>query len=459
MSYYLKYLKYKKKYLDLKNLDLIDGLSLGNYNYNDFEGGTIGLKSDIDSDQSSDHYNIREISKFWKNNVSEVSHSAQPGYFLMYQKRVSYVAEHYKANGIPKEIVYYDSDTGNESRDNHIHLIKSTVENRWIEHSRTPKRFICIKFCLKINGFGVVVPKYVIDTIKTALNNSPASNTKEKELIIGNILGNFENYKQSGDANNQEYKIELTDHKDGKLSSDELSEVINYLKLQAQVCLVLKNKEEILTNVTKNPDELRQLQDVQRTNIIQQDLENARREKGIKDALKYLQGLNPNATIEEAEKFYRYTMNEERRRERDIDRIFNKLKSSGTTMDNDALKLHANHKYNEELAQEEGYNLYSTDEYKELGKNNRRGEGSSRSGHGNGYGYGRDHGHPGPSYGYGRDRDHPDPSYGYGRDSGRERDRDYGRERDRDYGRDNDREPASDSGSDPYNRDRDKRRQ
>ena len=36
MNYYLKYLKYKQKYLDLKNLDLIGGLSLSKCNYGFF---------------------------------------------------------------------------------------------------------------------------------------------------------------------------------------------------------------------------------------------------------------------------------------------------------------------------------------------------------------------------------------------------------------------------------------
>jgi len=455
MSYYLKYLKYKQKYLDLKNLDLIGGLSLGNYNYKDLEGGFIGLKSDIDSDESSDHYNIREISRFWKNNVSEVSYSeGQPGYFLMYQKRVKLVGED-RTTGQLKEMCYYEPDTGSESRDNHIHLVESTIEYRYPEPLRTRKSFICIKFCLKIKSFGVVVPPYVINRIKNTLDGNPNSSSLEKEVLIANILDeerDIENYKKSGAANNQEILIEVTDErKDGKLSSDELEKVKEYLQLQEQVCLVLKNNQEILTNVTKTQEELSEMKDKEKDIREAEDLENKKIENGTNDALKYLQRLNPNATIEEAVKFYRYTMNEERRRERDIDRIIKKLKSLGTTMNDDELKLYAISKYNEELAQEEGYNLYSTDEYKEFKKNNRRGEGSSRSGHGNGYGYDRDRDHPDPSYGYGRDRDHPDPSYGYGRDSGRERDRDYGRERDR--------EPASDSGSGsgPYNRSRDKR--
>jgi hypothetical protein len=42
MNYYLKYLKYKKKYLDLKNLDLNGGIGLNNYK--DLEGGVLGLR-------------------------------------------------------------------------------------------------------------------------------------------------------------------------------------------------------------------------------------------------------------------------------------------------------------------------------------------------------------------------------------------------------------------------------
>jgi len=41
MNNYLKYLKYKQKYLDLKNLNLNGGLNINNYK--DFDGGVGGI--------------------------------------------------------------------------------------------------------------------------------------------------------------------------------------------------------------------------------------------------------------------------------------------------------------------------------------------------------------------------------------------------------------------------------
>ena len=479
MNYYLKYLKYKQKYLDLKNLDLIGGLSLSYNNYDDLEGGVLNFKSDIELENSHDHYNIREITKLWKNTgVSEISYSEQqPGYYLMYPQRLTCVGRRGNEKE-PQEICFYNADTGNDDIDNHIHVLTSTIEDIFIKKTRIKEKFICIHFCLKINGFGVVVPNETIETIKNNLNNGHT--LKQKELIIGKILDDLRFYRRTGEAKNQVYKIKLTSsHNDGKLSKAELLELCEYLKLQSLVCLVLKNKQEILINETIDPEKLAALENQQKLFRKQEEEANKKEEEGIDEALKYLQLSNHFATREQAREFYIRTKYLETRRERDINRIFNDLKRSGMTMDDDALKLHAISIYNNELADEAGYNLYDIDEYKAL-----QGENSSRSGNGyghdsgpsSGYGPGPSSGYgPGPSSGHDHDRDRPGPSSGYGpgpssgygsgrgyaRDSGpssssgRGYARDSGRERD--YGRDSDREPASDSGSGPYNRDRDKR--
>ena len=139
MNYYLKYLKYKQKYLDLKNLDLIGGLSLNNYT--DLEGGVFGILSDIQEyqDQVQD-LTLESIADKWRTKINSTSYSTnvpqiydentgeligekklQPGYYLMF----------YDSNGD-----YYDAsddaiiDPRNPKFfDNHIHLLKTKVDN------------------------------------------------------------------------------------------------------------------------------------------------------------------------------------------------------------------------------------------------------------------------------------------------------------------------------------------
>ena len=131
MNYYLKYLKYKQKYLDLKNLDLIGGLSLSKYNYNNLDGGVPGIASDYEHyAHLLDDYVNEEIADYWRTNVNSTTFSGnsgfqgvhQPGYYLMF----------YDSDG-----QYYD--TKNDAEDdkhhpnffqNHIHLLKSTIINR-----------------------------------------------------------------------------------------------------------------------------------------------------------------------------------------------------------------------------------------------------------------------------------------------------------------------------------------
>jgi len=127
MNYYLKYLKYKQKYLDLKNLDLIGGLSLSN---NNLEGGVPGIASDYEEHAHLlDDYGNEEIADYWRTNINSTTFSAntgiggvhQPGYYLMF----------YDSNGD-----YYDT-TNDENADprnpkffnNHIHLLESKYVN------------------------------------------------------------------------------------------------------------------------------------------------------------------------------------------------------------------------------------------------------------------------------------------------------------------------------------------
>ena len=106
MNYYLKYLKYKQKYLDLKNLN---GLN----NYKDLEGGVLGFR-DID-DRMTPYYhfdaNIERLAYYWHATIGPVSYQRgynrennyHLGYFLMFNyKRPKY-----------------------DDRDNHIHIYES----------------------------------------------------------------------------------------------------------------------------------------------------------------------------------------------------------------------------------------------------------------------------------------------------------------------------------------------
>ena len=130
MNYYLKYLKYKQKYLDLKNLDLIGGLSLSKYNYNNLDGGVPGIASDYkEHAHLLDDYANEEIADYWRTNINSTTFSAntgiggihQPGYYLMF----------YDSNGD-----YYDTTNDEKENprnpkffNNHIHLLESKLEN------------------------------------------------------------------------------------------------------------------------------------------------------------------------------------------------------------------------------------------------------------------------------------------------------------------------------------------
>jgi hypothetical protein len=138
MNYYLKYLKYKQKYLDLKNLDLIGGLSLNNYT--DLEGGVFGILSDVEEYKNQvQDLTLESIADKWRTKINSTSYSKnvkqiydentgeligekklQPGYYLMF----------YDSNGD-----YYDAsddETINSHNpkfyDNHIHLLKTKVD-------------------------------------------------------------------------------------------------------------------------------------------------------------------------------------------------------------------------------------------------------------------------------------------------------------------------------------------
>jgi hypothetical protein len=78
MNYYLKYLKYKQKYLDLKNLVLNGGFSFNNYN--DLEGGILGLRPIKKDMIPYQHYNpeIEKLAEYWKSATGPVSY--QTGY-------------------------------------------------------------------------------------------------------------------------------------------------------------------------------------------------------------------------------------------------------------------------------------------------------------------------------------------------------------------------------------------
>jgi hypothetical protein len=230
MSYYLKYLKYKQKYLDLKNLDLFSGISLGNYNYKDLEGGVLGTRSvplgpyDTENPFLVENELLEVIANFWCNNVSITSFSppiskdcaatnekediskkeAQDGYYLNYEKK--------KINGNGNTYSYeYNS---HDSFSNHIHIINAIERKTNFE----------ITYILKINCKYYKIPEDVMSAIRQT--------TRSDQDII-NILGEYIH------VNGINTLIKDFIQRIHRFNYTELTEVIEELKLQGRIAILL----------------------------------------------------------------------------------------------------------------------------------------------------------------------------------------------------------------------------
>ena len=250
MNYYLKYLKYKQKYLDLKNLDLIGGLSLNNYNYNDLEGGVIGLK-----ENKTDHKNIEDIAKLWQN-VSLVSHTLtpnpetqriQPGYFLNFQVLKPY-------RGYNSEVMEKYVKSEFDDQDNHIHLLDSKISKRFIPDAKEKGESftedqIIITYNLKVDGKGIVIPKECMREIRSKSRFWIGENQKlleeEIEKILRSYIANF--------GINQFIKLLDNDN----LSEGQIQNVLRYLEEEALAGVVLKKIFRAMDMATRTQQRLK----------------------------------------------------------------------------------------------------------------------------------------------------------------------------------------------------------
>jgi hypothetical protein len=255
MNYYLKYLKYKQKYLDLKNLDLIDGLSLSNNNYNNLDGGVHGIASDYEEHAHLlDDYANEEIADYWRTNINSTTFSAnprtgwihQPGYYLMF----------YDSNGD-----YYDTTNDEKDHprnpkfyDNHIHLLESKLEN-----GRN-----VISFILKLKKNKIKIdPQCLSDAEhlnKYCKKKGIVGYDKLRMMIF--LLKDFPNiyYTPTHQTDNQ-YDI-LLDINDPKLTYEingvirpiltrrEITKCIETLEMFAIICTAISKIDEINTGGT-----------------------------------------------------------------------------------------------------------------------------------------------------------------------------------------------------------------
>ena len=262
MSYYLKYLKYKKKYLDLKNLDLIGGLSLSNYNYNDLEGGVNGLKEKI-----TDHKNIEDIAKLWQN-VSLVSHTLtpnpetqriQPGYFLNFQVLNPY-------RGYKSEVMEKYEKSVVDDRDNHIHLLDSKIRKIFIPGAlgeSLKEDQIIITYALKVDGKGIVIPKECMDKIRLIksqfwIGDNHKLLEEEIEKILQSYIATFgiNQFIKLGEDRNQSFGFKKKLYNDN-LSEGQIQNVLRHLKEEALAGVVLKKIFRTMDIATRTQQRLK----------------------------------------------------------------------------------------------------------------------------------------------------------------------------------------------------------
>jgi len=272
MNYYLKYLKYKQKYLDLKNLDLIGGLSLNNYT--DLEGGVFGILSDIKEYQLQvQDLTLESIADKWRTKINSTSYSKnvqqiydentgeligekklQPGYYLMF----------YDSNGD-----YYDAsddETINPRNpkffDNHIHLLKTKVDkfgNNSIEFN------ITINPTDTIGGRKKIIIKQELLTQALSLNKYCEENNikgYDKLRMFIFLLKMNEEYDLKNFIVIRDYKItyspsentHLYSHNNGDIlpvfSDEDKEKCIQELDTYAIICTALKIINKTMTGET-----------------------------------------------------------------------------------------------------------------------------------------------------------------------------------------------------------------
>jgi hypothetical protein len=168
MEYYLKYLKYKEKYLDLK--------------YNDLEGGKYGLKTGEKYLNEYNNYNLEGIKDIddmeklaieWNRKVSTTSYSTtqnernriQPGYYFNFNfinssnpiqsNAPSLDAPPLDTPLLDVQLLNAQSRSSKYDFNNHIHVI--SVENK--------HNFYKVMFILKVNGSKLKLDEVIINEI------------------------------------------------------------------------------------------------------------------------------------------------------------------------------------------------------------------------------------------------------------------------------------------------------
>jgi len=138
MNYYLKYLKYKQKYLDLKNLDLNGGISINNYK--DLKGGVDPIQDLINS---------------WiKNRYGTATHDRRGGCYLMLDTSVAddidnhihvyqvwqderHIIFHYSLKILGRHVRFFDWEITELTND--MQKVQQELEKRYLEN---PQQYI-----------------------------------------------------------------------------------------------------------------------------------------------------------------------------------------------------------------------------------------------------------------------------------------------------------------------------
>ena len=258
MNYYLKYLKYKQKYLDLKNLDLIGGLKLGNYNYNDLEGGVLGIRSEtLGYEHTVEDYDTEAISKYWNDKINAVGFSDkrnklgkfQPGYYLMF----------YNDDG---------SRNVNDVIESHIHLLGSDTKKDPSDPTIIRNNIV---FNLKLNNFRIDIQYFIQDATKLIKYCNIQKIPKKDMLIMMRILLNnmintrtsiyniyqlydTTDYTVPHPPNNFDIRLDINTgyHATGYpiLNQKEKNHTIKILDIYANVCTGLSLYEKFKTGAT-----------------------------------------------------------------------------------------------------------------------------------------------------------------------------------------------------------------
>jgi hypothetical protein len=154
MNYLKKYLKYKKKYLDLK-------LQQGGDN-------NCGVNPDYGSSE------LNKIAQKWNEKRAVSWSSGQEGYYLMHEKKTINHCTDYN---------------------NHIHIINAYINNYTGEFN--------LNFSQKIAGYHINIPEEMYNYVRTIMTNPDKVN---EYLKAYNTHIGLDKIMTSGYNNNKEYK-------------------------------------------------------------------------------------------------------------------------------------------------------------------------------------------------------------------------------------------------------------